>query len=88
MLVYENDTNQDIKKEFEDFFIREKRNKMNIFEFNKLVDKCEINVAKTCDTLFSMKFKWRLSKVICKENFRKIRDWNLKKHVQTWDQIE
>lgn len=44
-LLYENDTNVDIKEEFEKFFIAKKVNKMNIFEFNNLIDRCEINVA-------------------------------------------
>lgn len=78
----------DIKNAFENYFEKSKENKMDLFDFYKVMEKCEVDVEASSNTLFDQHFKSRLTRLLFLGLCRKKRTMEAQKHVVTFDQIE
>ena len=54
----------DIKNAFENYFEKSKENKMDLFDFYKVMEKCEVDVEASSNTLFDQHFKSRLTRLL------------------------
>lgn len=75
----------EIKDTFELYFDRSKEKKLDLFDFYKVMEKCEVDVEASSETLFEQHFKSKLARTICKQFCRTKRTKESEKHVQTFD---
>lgn len=78
----------DIKKTFEKYFKNSDESKMDLFDFYKIMEKCEVDIDQSSKNLFEQHFKSRISIFCCKNFCRNRRNSQAMKHVDTFDQIE
>jgi hypothetical protein len=51
-IKFECDVSDKIKESFENYFKKSGENKMNLFDFYQIIEDCEIDVSKSCTTLY------------------------------------
>jgi hypothetical protein len=61
---------------------------MDMFDFYQIIEKSEVDVEKTCNTLNNLHYKLNWQKACLKRICRKWRTAQSAKHVDTFDQIE
>ena len=87
-LTYQCLTAKPVRDAFEEYFEKSKENKMDLFDFYKVIEKCEVDVGRSCRNLYEQHFTSSLSRACCKSFCRRKRDALTEKHVETFDQIE
>lgn len=72
-LKFECDISEVIKNGFESYFKKSGENKMDIYDFYKVVDKTEVDVEGSCAILYNQHFKNQMARACCKSLCRRKR---------------
>lgn len=84
-MKHECNMSEEIKSNFEDYFQKSGESKMDLYDFYKIIEKCEVDVDASCAVLFNQHFQNQFAKICCKGFCRRKRTLESEKHVDTFD---